>query len=203
MKMTKKMKNYIPLVPPLAKPFEEFSDDEVEQYFEWFTEHVDERAEYLREKVATEMCVDINKLDYSAESVKIIWKWFLGVAEIEKPNLLRKMFTGKTYNAYPFDVFTHYVIRDIGMYISKIFLKYPSIHWTVKTKPKNYVSVNRPLLVGFVDDNPEYPKPFHPDLEPISFVEGCVVNILYGDQNENDLYNYCVKWLDWVLGKAL
>lgn len=192
------MMNYTPLVPPVTKPFEEFTDDEVREYFDWFTKNVDGRAEYLRGKISQQMHIGIGMLDYSAESLKIIWKWFSGIAQTEKTGLIRRIFKGKSDGDYPSDVFTHYVIRDIGMYLSKIFLKYPSIGWAVKTKPKNYISVNRPLLVGFVDDDPGYPEPFHPDLEPVSFVEGCAINIIYGDHNENDLYDYCIKYLSWV-----
>ena len=85
------------------------------------------------------------------------------------------------------------------MYIAKVFcVNYPVLKWTIKSRPKNYVSVNEPLPVGFVDDQPDYPKPFHPDLEPISLVRRCALNIFDGTQHEDDLYQWCLHYVKWI-----
>ena len=207
------MRGYIPLIPPIDKPFVDLSATEVEVYFDWFLSHIDERTSYLCEKIAKDMNISITNFDYSVESLKLVWKWFLSVAELAKtprieilkmkqafpkmPNSFINQLIGT--NRVELSVFSHFVLRDIGMYLGKVLKQnYPVLQWTVKTTPKNYISINEPLLVGFVDDNPQYPKPFYPDLEPVSFVEGCALNILDGTQHEEDLYNMCVKWIRWI-----
>lgn len=71
--------------------------------------------------------------------------------------------------------------------------------WTVKRTPKSYVHVNEPVLIGFIDDNEEYPEPFYPDLEPISFVRLRAMKVLRCQQpHEDDLYKECMKWVQWI-----
>ena len=213
MRLTKNMKNYIPLVPPIDKPYIEMTKDEAQAYFDWYMEHIDERADYLREKVAEGLSLPLDSLDFSLESLKPIWKWFLSVAEITKTPRSEIRLMKKALKGHPksfirsmtadskkrLGLFTKYVLRDIGMYAGKMFTtNYPSLNWTFKTTPKNYISVNEPLLVGFIDDDPSYPKPFHPDFEPISYAEYCALNILDNTQHEDDFYNVCIRFTKWV-----
>lgn len=212
MRFTKKMENYVPLVPPIVKNYIDFSDAEAKEYFEWFLSHIDERSDYLRSKVADDLSISIDELNYSIDSLKIVWNWFLGIAEVKKcsQNIFSHSFGlfSDKYNVTTnmindgqseLTVFTYYVLRDIGMYIGKVFkINFPILEWSYKTKPKNYISVNEPLLIGFVDNNPTYPKPFYPDLEPISFVESCALNLLDKSHHPDDLYNQCLKWIKWI-----
>ena len=213
MRLTKNMKNYIPLVPPIDKPYIDMNKKEAQAYFDWYIAHIDERADYLREKVAEGLSLPIDSLDFSLESLKPIWRWFLSVAEITKtPKRELKLFK-KALKDYPqsfidaiadessgrLSLFTKFVLRDIGMYAGKMFTtNYPALKWTFKTTPKNYISVNEPLLVGFIDDNPTYPKPFHPDFEPIASAECCALNILDHTQHEDDFYNVCFRFTKWI-----
>lgn len=214
MKLTENMKNYEPLLIPIGKPPIEFSKAETKEYFDWFLAQIDERADYLRGKVSAGLGVMIDQLDFSFESLKLIWKWFLQVAEVtEKPKevlkQLKKTLKGEPQSVINYtlsqekeelSVFTEYVLRDIGMYLSKAFIhNYPILEWVIKTKPKNYVHVNEPLLVGFIDDNPTYPKPFYPDLEPIDLARTPAMNLLRGiKSNENDLYDVCMQYIQWI-----
>ena len=206
MRYTKNMKTYEPLIIPLNKPFEDLTNKEAKDYFDWYMDHIDERSEYLRNKVSASLSISIDQLDYSLNSLIPVWKWFLGVAEIKNSfflankiqnRALKKLFYKEGES--PFSVFTQYVLRDIAMYISKVFThNYSKVTPTFKTSPKNYVYVNEPLLIGFIDDNPEYPKPFHPDLNPQSLVEICALSILDNTQHENDLLNDCLRWVNWI-----
>lgn len=213
MNYSRSRNSYIPLIPPIDKPYTELTKIEAKMYFEWYMSHIDERTEYLRTIVAEDLSISIDKLDFSVLSLKLIWKWFLSVVEVRKVS-----FKELTHGLWPFSdkiaidhqhlfhepqirlgTFSYFVLRDIGMYVGKMFvINYPALQWTFKTKPKNYISVNEPLLVGFIDDNPIYPKPFYPDLEPISFAEGCALNVIDHTQHEDDLYNLCMKWIAWI-----
>ena len=52
MKMSENQKKYVPLIISVDKPFEELSKTEAKAYFDWFISHVDERSEYIRQKVS-------------------------------------------------------------------------------------------------------------------------------------------------------
>lgn len=97
-------------------------------------------------------------------------------------------------------VFTEFILRDIGMYVSKYFsMNYPILEWTYKRTPKSYVHVNQPLLIGFFDDSKEYPKPFRPELEPIQFEQLRATNLLRDIQPQDDgLYIACKRWSQWA-----
>jgi len=213
MKLSENMKNYIPLPIPLNKPFSELSKKEADEYYNWFLTHIDERTDYLREKVSTSLNISIVCLDFSLESLKLIWKWFLQVAEISKVpksvlKEIKKSLRGQPQSLVDhmveqqkegLSVFTEYVLRDIGMYLAKMFIaNYPCLYWTVINNPKSYISVNEPIIMGFIDDDPSYPKPFRPDLEPISLARNPAMNLFDNTQQENDLYDWALKWIQWI-----
>ncbi len=212
--MSENQKDYIPLVFPLNKPFIELSKAEAQEYFDWFISHIDERSDYLRQKVSAGLNIPIESLDFSLDSLKPIWKWFLHVAETTESSQidieeLEQLLEGQSEVVRHLieqpreilSVFTEYVLRDIGMYVAKVFTSnYDVIRWTIKRTPKRYVHVNEPLLIGFIDDNEAYPKPFYPDLEPVQFTRMPALKLIRQQQpSEDDLYNQCIKWIQWIL----
>ena len=66
---------------------------------------------------------------------------------------------------------TEYIVRDIAMLMSLVFTEnYSQLYWDIAVKPKRYVFFHHPVLRGFLDTNPSYPKPFSPDFEPVHMV---------------------------------
>lgn len=212
MRKNKKLYDYTPLIPPISKLPINFTKTETQEYYKWFMAHIDERSDYLRERIAQDMCISLDLLDFSLESLKLVWKWFLDVADLDKKSIFEPQKRSKENKSNSFihdflssdndlhlSVFSYYVVRDIGMYVGKMFTScYSNISWSVKTKPKNYISVNEPLLVGFIDDNLDYPKPFYPDFEPIGCVYTCALNLIDNTSQENDLYNLCAKFCSMI-----
>lgn len=136
MRISKEQRNYKPLVPSNYKPFDEMSEAEAKTYFNWFVSQVDERAEYIRHKAAIYLDIDINMIDFSLESLKHIWKWFLCIAEIDKTPMrklrqirreLASTYPKESINdmlsefRYDLNTFTRMVILDVGMYVGKTF----------------------------------------------------------------------------------
>ena len=200
-------------MPPVTKSFQELSKKEANDYFSWFLSHIDERSLYLVDKVSVDLKTSRDLLDFSLDSTKIIWEWFLHVAEVTKTpqNVLanfEKSLEGKPRSFIEhmlkdyekeLSVFTEYVLRDIGMYIAKMFISsFQCLKWTIKYTPKSYVHVNVPLIAGFVDDNETYPKPFHPVLEPIDLARTPAIIYFLRNQKSTDLYSWCCKWVQWV-----
>lgn len=213
MKIFKRRTEYKPLIIQADKPFQEMTKKEADAYSEWFLSKIDERSEYLREIVSEGLHIDIKQLDFTLDSTLLIWKWFLKEAKLAKTpeselDKIREGLRGMPQSfidhmvemaRVELSIRTEYILRDIGMYLGKMFISnYENLRWTIKYKPKSYIYVNVPIIVGFVDDKPEYPKPFHPDLEPIDFARLPAMKIFEGTQKESDLYEKCKEWISLI-----
>lgn len=212
MKVSKNQANYVPLIPPIHKPFKELSKREAKEYFEWFLSHVDERSNYIRAKVSDGLKISIDLVDFSMESLVYVWRWFLQVAELQKTpeevfkNIRRELEMSGAPGEFIEDeirersrelsIFSRYVIRDIGMYVGKMFVtNYESLRWDYYTKKRDSFA-NMPQIFGFIDT--AYNPPFEPHFEPIHFTEMQASNLLSNTQDENDLYNICKRWAQWI-----
>ena len=212
MRLSKYQKKYEPLLIPVEKPLSKLSRAEAKVYFNWYVDHIDERSEYIRHKVSSDLKISIELLDFSVESLVFIWRWFLKVAEIKRTpkSVLGKIreelkrngeseeFTSDiiSYNGMELSVFTRYVIRDIGMYVGKMFVtNYPTLRWDYHTTKKDSFT-NIPQIFGFV--NTTYDPPFEERFDPIFYTEMIASNLLDKTQSENDLYNLCVNWIQHV-----
>ena len=213
MKLFKRTTEYEPLIIQADKPFQEMTKKEADAYYEWFLSKIDERSDYLRGIVSEALNVRIEQLDFTLDSTLLIWKWFLKEAKLAKTpeselDKIRKGLLGQPQSfidhmvemaRVELSIRTEYILRDIGMYIGKMFVSnYESLKWTIRYKPKSYIYVNVPIIVGFVDDKPGYPKPFHPDLEPIDLARTPAMKIFDGTQKENDLYERCREWMSII-----
>ena len=213
MKMSENQKNYEPLVIPIDKPFKQLSKTEAKSYFEWFISHVGERSDYIRQKVSNGLGISVDELNFSMESLIPIWKWFLQIAELSKTpkDVLKKIRRELKANKEPdefiegmirehrieLSVFSRYVIRDIGMYVGKMFVtNFPTLRWDYHINTKQDSFANMPQVFGFVDT--AYTPPFETQFEPIHFTEMQASNLFDGTQNQKDLYNICQRWAQWV-----
>lgn len=213
MKISENQKKYIPLIIPVDKPFEELNKAEAKVYFDWFISHVDERSEYIRQKVSEGLNIPIGSLDFSIESLIFIWRWFLKIAELKRTpkavlNDIRKELKANgepkefiedmvREHSIELNVFSRYVIRDIGMYVGKMFVtNFQTLRWDYHTDTKKDSFANMPQIFGFVDLN--YNPPFEEQFEPIHYTEMQASNLFDNSQNENDLYNMCMRWVQWI-----
>lgn len=213
MKMPDNPTNYMPLIIPIDKPFEALSKAEAKTYFDWFIGHVDERSEYIRQKVSEGLNISIATLDFSMESLIVIWRWFLRVAELQrtpkavlknirkelKANGEPKEFIEDMVRAHGTELsaFSRYVIRDIGMYVGKMFVtNFQTLRWDYHTDTKKDSFANMPQVFGFVDF--AYDPPFEEQFEPIHYTEMQASNLFDNSQTENDLYNMCMRWAKWI-----
>lgn len=196
----KKKLNYDILIPPITKPFEVFSLNEAEDYFNWFISNLDKRAFYL-EKYSNA------RLDYSVDSLIEIWSWFLKVADIEKTpkeklDEIKVQLKGKPKNFInniiqeqleQFTLETEYVIRDVAMYFGEVIVRNNnSIYWGYHTDIKKDSFANRPLLMGFEDR--DFNPPFQASFDPVFTVRGIACNLFDNSQNKNDLVGMYKKW---------
>ena len=211
--MQNRKNNYFPLVIPINKPFDKLTKDEAKDYFEWFVSHVDERANYIRQLASEDLCIPIDILDYSPESLIVLWRWFLNVAEISKTpsKVLKSIRQELKANNEPkefiedmirehraeLSIFTKYLIRDIGMYVGKtLIMNNESLRWDYHTNTKKDSFANIPQLFGVF--HTDYNPPFEMLFDPLHFTEMQASNLLYDTQNEDDLYNVYKRWEKWI-----
>lgn len=209
MRISENQRSYAPLIIPIHKPFHELTKAEAKAYFDWFICHVDERSEYLRQKVSKGLNIPIDSLDFSVHSLILIWRWFLQIAETKrtpkavlaeirrelKANGEPKEFIKDMVRAHSVElsVFSRYVIRDIGMYVGKMFVtNYPTLRWDYHTDTTKDSFANMPQIFGFF--NTDYTPPFEEQFEPIHYTEMQASNLLDHSQNENDLFDICMRW---------
>jgi len=212
-RIEKKMRAYQPLIPPFDKPPIMFSAAEAKQYFGWYMEHLDERCEYIIEKAAAGLGCSKSVFDYSFDSLIPLWRWFLSDAETEVRSRERAELIRGCYaqNASQLDffadlindrrdepllsVYSEMVLRDVGMYWGQTFYKNcPDVlKWGYKRTPKNYIHVNEPLLMGFVNiydrNGQRLAKPYKLDFEPIHYARVQAMNVLDKTATERDIYN--------------
>ena len=117
----------------------------------------------------------IGSLDFSIESLIFIWRWFLKIAELKRIpkavlNDIRKELKANgepkefiedmvREHSVELSAFSRYVIRDIGMYVGKMFVtNFRTLRWDYHTDTKKDSFANMPQIFGFVDTT--YNPPF-------------------------------------------
>lgn len=143
--------------PYIGVPFEEFSKEQAEEYFQCHMSQVDHRIEVLARYVKKEGFKI--EFDYSPESLIPLWEWYEGHIVLEKKS--RKEYR-QELKQYP--EWVHEDIKptrismkktmvfgsDIAIYFGEVVCKNSDgkIFWGYFTG-KKLASVNRPVLMGF------------------------------------------------------
>ena len=191
---------YDALIPPFDKPFENFTPEEAKKYFEWFTDQLNSRVEYLRSYSNID-------LDYSVSSLVDVWDWFLNNAKIEKTPKSRLKQLDLELKNLPNEIrgevlkeqseqFTHEtecIMLDIAMYFGEVYVRNNnSITWGYHTDIHLDSFANMPLLVGFEDR--DFTPPFKTHFELSFTVKGLAYNIMDNDAKKEDLLEMYNKW---------
>ena len=193
------------LVSPYGYHFRNMTPTQASGSFSWFMDHIPERVQYLRTRCANDLGIAEALLDCSPESLVLVWRWFLGLArmqktpkeELAKMEEAAKIFGQSFINKTQFTVATLYMLLDIGMYLGQCFVKnYPVLTWTYYTKPKTDVYVNQPVISGFQ-------VTYQGKQGPISFPPLHMASVQAGKvfthkQNEQDLFKVFEYWRSYI-----
>lgn len=210
--MFKKNYKYDILIPHLdfELDFDKMTPEQTKEYFNWFLQQIPSRIKYLSFKCAEYLSLPQDKLNLSPESLILVWRWFLEVAQVGKTpkrelkRLKHALSTfPKSFRQYvvkdcseALTIGTEYILRDIGMYIGEVFnTHYHHIKWGYYSKPKSDIFVNKPVLLGFKDTS--FDPPFELVFEPIHMVGVQAANLFDKSQNEYDLLTLYEKWLKY------
>ena len=178
----KKPLTYAICIPPLTLHYYEMNNEEAQAYYDWFMGILDQRIEYLSKFVAAKLNCEEKIFDLSPESLIPLWKWFLTIAEKEPATVGQ--------NDFQLSLQTEYIIRDIGMYLGKTFIKNDTyLYWTLRKKPKSDFFYNQPVIDGFyrtLKDTPVF--------EPIHMTRVQAVGIMDQTAKEDGLFRVYEKW---------
>lgn len=192
-----KKTQYSILIPPISKPFTQFTVEDAKVFFDWYLSAIPERIDYLAEHTNIE-------LNFSTHSLEELWKWFIQEAKVVQTSssgteyLLTHRHTRfsdsiSSSMRQQLSLETEYVIRDIAMYIGKMFTyNHQNITWTYHTDIEKDSFANMPILQGFVEKN--FTPNFYPTFEPNHMVRIQAFRLLRGNANFRDLVNLYCKW---------
>ena len=154
--------NIFELESPVNKEsFDEFTKEDVVKYFKWYIDHIDERIEYLQNHIKVED--PIIRLDYTVGSLVSVWKWYEKKIEVEHYTLRELRKEAKKYPDWlreeimsddtKISAKTLAICSDLAMYFAEVIRRNISdiVYWGYYTKPKNRMSVNEPVLLGFMN----------------------------------------------------
>lgn len=153
------------ILPFEVVSFEEMKKKQVEQYFHWYMDTLDERLcrlqKYIMETGGTVV------LDKSPESLIGLWEWFEPrielcqktdkELELELNGCHEKMKQHVFENPNKLSAETVTVAWDIAAYFGEVVIENNSqIRWGYLSTPKKLNGVNRPRLLGFAGDMSVY-----------------------------------------------
>lgn len=203
------------LVYPSAIVPQNMTPEQGEEYCNWFFSKIPERMEYFRRRCALDQLISPDLLDYSPESLVLVWRWFLGIARTEKtPQAYRaamesgaKIFGESYIPRRVLSVISQFILHDIAMYVGECFVRNKdSLYWCYIPLEKEDICYNQPAVSRFRIVT-EIPLPKgetmtvegDADFHPIHMVGVQAARILHGAAKENDLYNIFMKWLNWAI----
>lgn len=185
------------MIPPFEyQGYKELKKKQVEEYFQWYIKQTEHRVEVLGKflKIQGEQI----ELDYSVESLISVWRWY-------EKNIIIENKTEEEYKRekekYPewmkneisdrkISMDTYKYGMDVAIYFAEVIIRNSSekIYWGYFTKPKNRMSVNQPVLLGFNGDM---------DLNPRLVVVNCTRQSSR-EKQETRLYEMYKKWMAFI-----
>ncbi|MCR5457867.1 MAG: hypothetical protein K6F14_07305 [Clostridiales bacterium] len=142
--------------------FDEMTNKQAKQYFEWYMSVMEERIAYLEHYVNNDGTTI--KLDYSRDSLIVLWKWFETKIYLEEKPIEeyeRELTeTQECFREYvskeSLSIETKRIMSDVAVYYGETFRRcFPiDLHWDYVRGGRCHVSYHRPVLYGFNTKNP-------------------------------------------------
>jgi len=183
--------------PPFHfKSFYELSKKEAMDYFRWFLGEIPNRIRILNEYFEETSGLPKELLDYTPESLNVIWNWFSPKIrivprteeEIEEQKALVP--PGTDIDPYKPSNETLAIAFDIGIYFGETFRRNNNgIEWGVVTKPKSLFYVNRPVLRGFKSNKL---------MDPIHLMHTLTLREINEKKEESPLYDLYEVWKRYI-----
>ena len=176
--------------------FRNLTKPQAKKFFEWYVEQSGPRIEQLCRYMRSINGAAFSR-DYMPQSLIDLWEWFEPQiamvektaeeyqAELEKfPTWMHDSITRETMSTT-----TLALVTDISFYFAETFIRNnPTVSWGYFTKPKNEVSVNMPVLMGFRAKM---------KLDPRQIVHVCALKSAR-TRDRNRLFDIYHVWQDYI-----
>lgn len=190
---------YSLMTPPFKmKDFEKMSDKEAREHFEWYLSEISVRLDLLESAINSLKSLDRVKLDFSRESLLIVWDWYLENVQIVQKSEEAYQNELLNSNSMTKDFIKREeipkgwlsVAMDISIYFSECLVKNQEhLNWGIVTKPKSLACVNKPVIVGFKNDM---------KLDATNLLFVLTRKILKGDKKRDALIKLYDNWLNQI-----
>jgi len=188
---------YPMMEPPFEfESFREMTTQEAKQIFDWHIEQLSKRINVLKEAFYFTTNKNDDVLNLSPSSLIPLWEWYksrikiepITQEELEQLNKLPK-WAIPTGSGWKPDLGTVALALDISLYLAEVLLRqFPSLRWSLLTKPKSNINYNHPVIQGFK-------KNLH--FEPTSVVLNLTFSVIRKNKSGN-LLNIYEAWSKFV-----
>lgn len=192
---------YPMMEPPFpVQDFKEMTKKEAQQNFDWFISQIPNRINLLKTMVEYTKYKSSERLDLSEESLIDIWSWFIPHVKTvqrsseEMKNLLKGVPDGLHSSiienqSYTLSKETKILVVDVAIYFAEVFThSCPTIKWGFITKPKSFLHVNKPVLLGFKYD----------ELDPVQIVYNLTSRVSDGNKEIKQLQRLFHIWKEKI-----
>lgn len=172
-------------------PFEEYSKEQAEEYFQWFITQIEHRIQVLDLYIKKEG--EEIEFDYTPASLIPLWRWYEKHIVEEKvplveyiqeirsqPKWMREWIPRRRISLRKTMIFG----SDIAIYFAEVVRKNSNgkIYWGYFTRPKNMEGANQPVLMGFKSKK---------TMEPYGIIHVCTMDSAEQKKETRlfDLYN--------------
>lgn len=197
-------RKFIPGAPEFSfkYPDTQISDKEAKPYFAGLMKTIPFAIQWLREYISASSDITAEQLDYSPESLKLVWKWYIQRVQVVPyvPELSSfscdKRIPAQMAESLQQAILSLAPKKDlsgegpetlvaISLYFAQTLIHtHDCLHWEIrKQKDRLY---NRPVIAGFVG---MYNPKFRPVYDPWEECGGVANRIATGIHSVDDLYN--------------
>lgn len=183
--------------PPNFKAYDDMTRAEAKKHLEWYINQISERLALLRNAYEETGGGGKEELDYSVESLRKLWEWFIPLIDTEPktPEELEKEAKiipgGKLRNLERLSIGTLAIAKDIAIYFGEVFVRNcKNIKWGIaKSRSKNYINYNRPVLLGFMAGK------YEDELDPCRILNNITLKVAFdGDETSDALIDVYNSW---------
>lgn len=195
--------DYHLMEPPILRPFQEMSKKEAKEHFDWYINQIPARIDLLKNVYSFTGGSDQQTLDFTPNSLKPLWKWFIKYISIipksqeeiekEKNNLSEHLKCKIVQNPNKLSLGTVAMAMDIAIYFCEVLARNnQNVKWGILAKTKNHADFNQPVLFGFLNNV---------TLNPRTVVYNLANKASKGDTNPESLFEVYKVWLKYLPSK--
>ena len=190
---------YSLMTPPFQiKNFEEMTEKDAKEHYEWYLSEIPNRLDLLEKAVIALKQNHEVKLNFSKDTLIDLWGWYIDNVqiiqksdeeyqnELVSSNPMIKEFIKKE------EIATGWlsIAMDISIYFAECLVKNNEVlNWGLVTKPKSLACANKPIIIGFKNNM---------KLDATNVIFVLTRKILKGDRKRDVLLQLYDNWASQI-----